>query len=80
VCWQSLATAGEWNLFTGRGLALLGGLLFVAAGVLVVRHAATLPTMGARYQLADAERSSGDPHKDMWDGLSHGEDPTVERP
>jgi hypothetical protein len=80
VCWQSIAAAGEKNLFTGRGLALLGGVLFLAAGLLVVRYAERLPTMGARYQRANAERRSGDPHKDMWDDLSHGEDPTRNKP
>jgi hypothetical protein len=78
VCWQAIAVEGAWNLFSGRGLALLGGVLFVGGGLLIVRYAATLPTMGAKYQLADAERRSGDPDKDMWDGLSHGEDPTVD--
>ncbi|TDV46225.1 tryptophan-associated transmembrane protein [Actinophytocola oryzae] len=76
VCWQAIAAPGGENLLSGRGLALLGGVLFLAAGVLVVRYATTLPAMGARYQLVDAERRSGDPDKDMWDDLSHGEDPT----
>lgn len=76
VCWRAVAEAGEWSLWTGRGLALLGGVLLVAAGVLIVHHATRLPTMGARYQLANTGRRSGDPHKDMWDDLSDGEDPT----
>jgi len=80
VCWQAFDTAGAKDMFTGRGLALLGGVLLVAAGLLVIRYAATLPTMGSRYQLATAERRSGDPEKDMWDGLSQGEDPTAEQP
>ncbi|MFL6123408.1 Trp biosynthesis-associated membrane protein [Actinophytocola sp.] len=79
-CWQAVAAPGEWALFTGRGLALLGGVLCLAAGLLVVRHATALPTMGARYQLAGAERRSGDPDKDMWDDLSHGQDPTGDEP
>lgn len=80
VCWQAFATAGDKDMFTGRGLALLGGVLLVAAGLLVIRYASALPTMGSRYQLAGTERRSGDPDKDMWDGLSHGEDPTTEQP
>lgn len=76
VCWRAVAAPGAWNLFTGRGIALLGGVLFLAAGLLIVRYATRLPTMGARYQRANAERRSGDPDKDMWDHLSHGEDPT----
>jgi hypothetical protein len=80
VCWQAIDTGGAFDLLTGRGLALLGGALFVAAGLLIARHADTLPTMGAKYERADAERRSGDPDKDMWDGLSGGQDPTAEEP
>lgn len=80
VCWEAIGTEGAFDMLTGRGLALLGGVLFVAAGVLIVLHAAALPTMGARYERANAERRSGDPDKDMWDGLSEGEDPTADGP
>jgi len=80
VCWQAVSTDGEFDLLTGRGLALLGGVLFLAAGALIFRYAAALPTMGARYERANAERRSGDPDKDMWDGLSDGEDPTADGP
>jgi hypothetical protein len=80
VCWRAVVEPGAWNLFTGRGLALLGGILFLTAGLLIVRNATRLPTMGAKYQLANTERRSGDPHKDMWDDLSHGEDPTGDDP
>ncbi|MBB4910257.1 Trp biosynthesis-associated membrane protein [Actinophytocola algeriensis] len=80
VCWQTISTGGPFDLLTGRGLALLGGLLFLAAGALIVVNAAALPTMGARYERANAERRSGDPDKDMWDGLSEGEDPTADGP
>jgi Tryptophan-associated transmembrane protein (Trp_oprn_chp) len=76
VCWRASAEPGPWELFTGRGVALLGGLLFVAAGLLIIRFATELPTMGVRYELANTERRSGDPDKDMWDDLSHGDDPT----
>lgn len=80
VCWQAIGAEGAFDLLTGRGLAFLGGLLFFAAGALIVFHAATLPTIGARYERANAERRSGDPDKDMWDGLSEGEDPTAGGP
>jgi hypothetical protein len=36
--------------------------------------------MGARYERTGTERRSGDRDKDMWDGLSEGEDPTAEGP
>jgi hypothetical protein len=61
----------------GRWIALLGALLLVAGGFLVIRRAGRLPTLGARYQSANARERSGDPDRDMWDGLSQGEDPTV---
>ncbi|GAB1514360.1 Trp biosynthesis-associated membrane protein [Actinophytocola sp. KF-1] len=80
VCWAAISADGDVDLLTGRGLALLGGLLLLAAGALIVRYAATLPAMGARYERANAGRRSGDPDKDMWDGLSEGEDPTAEGP
>jgi hypothetical protein len=62
----------------GRWIALLGAVLLVAAGFLVIRHAGRLPTLGARYQSANARAGSGERHRDMWDGLSNGEDPTVD--
>jgi hypothetical protein len=80
VCWRAIAEPGVWNLVTGRGLAVLGGVLFLAAGLLIVRYATRLPTMGARYELANARTRSGDPHRDMWDDLSDGEDPTRKEP
>ena len=80
VCWRAIDTPGPFELLSGRGVAVLGGVLFLAAGVLIVVHAAALPTMGTRYERANAERRSGDPDKDMWDGLSEGEDPTAEGP
>jgi len=76
VCWRASVEPGAWDLFTGRGIALLGGVLFLASGLLIVRYATRLPTMGARYERANAGSRSGDPHKDMWDDLSQGEDPT----
>lgn len=78
--WQAISTdvPGGFDLLTGRGVALLGAVLLVAAGVLVVWFAGRLPVLGARYQLANATGRSGDPDKDMWDGLSDGEDPTTD--
>jgi len=70
----TLATGGSG---IGRWTALLGAVLLVGAGILVIRMAARLPTLGARYQSANARRGSGDRDKDVWDGLSRGEDPTV---
>ncbi|OLF04875.1 hypothetical protein BLA60_38590 [Actinophytocola xinjiangensis] len=72
--WQALAAGGAG---LGRWTALLGALLLVAAGVLVIRFARRLPTLGARYRSANARTAPNDPDKDMWDGLSEGRDPTV---
>ncbi len=72
--WAALAAGGGG---AGRWIALLGAGLLVVAGVVVIRLAARLPTLGTRYRSANARRGSGDRDKDMWDGLSHGEDPTV---
>jgi hypothetical protein len=75
ACWLVIAASGTGP---GRWIALLGAVLLVAAGFLVIRHAGRLPTLGARYQSANAPGRSGDRHRDMWDGLSQGEDPTVD--
>jgi len=74
AAWQALATDGGG---VGRWVALLGAVLLVVAGVLVIRFAARLPAMGARYASAATRRGSGDPDKDLWDGLSEGRDPTA---
>jgi Tryptophan-associated transmembrane protein (Trp_oprn_chp) len=64
---------------TGIGwwISLLGAVLLVVTGILVVRFAGRLPTLGARYRPVNARGASGDPDKDMWDGLSEGRDPTA---
>lgn len=69
---------GGFSVWSGRGFAFLGAVLLLAAGALVIAHATRLPTMGARYETANARARTGDPDKDMWDGLSEGEDPTAD--
>lgn len=76
----ALTEAGAKDLFTGRGIAFLAAGLLVVGGALVERYTAVLPTMGTRYQRANTRRRSGDADKDMWDDLSHGEDPTGKQP
>jgi hypothetical protein len=71
------ATVSADGTGPGRWIALLGAVLLVAAGALVVRLTARLPTLGARYRSAAPRGASGDRDKDMWDGLSRGQDPTV---
>jgi Tryptophan-associated transmembrane protein (Trp_oprn_chp) len=70
------ATVAADGTGIGRWTALLGALLLVAAGILVIRGAARLPTLGARYQSANARPRCRDADRDLWDGLSQGEDPT----
>jgi hypothetical protein len=72
--WQALGPSGAG---LGRWAALLGAVLLVLAGALMVRWAAGLPTLGARYRAVTPAGGSGDPDKDMWDGLSEGRDPTL---
>lgn len=69
---------GGFSLLSGRGFAFLGAILLLVAATLVMAHARRLPTMGARYEAANTRARTGDPDKDMWDGLSEGEDPTAE--
>jgi hypothetical protein len=80
TAWVAIDTVmlGGFSLWTGRGFAFLGAVALLAAGALVVAHARRLPTMGARYETANARARTGDPDKDMWDGLSEGEDPTAD--
>ncbi len=69
---------GGFSVLSGRGFAFLGAILLLVAGASVVAHARRLPTMGARYEAANTKVRTGDPDKDMWDGLSEGEDPTAD--
>ncbi|HEX7660527.1 MAG TPA: Trp biosynthesis-associated membrane protein [Pseudonocardiaceae bacterium] len=64
------------EVLSGHGLAMLGGLFLVTAGVLVVRAAGTLPRLGAGYQTPGAARETRDPDKELWTALSEGRDPT----
>jgi hypothetical protein len=61
----------------GHGLAMLAGLLLVAASALVVRNAARLPRMGGGYQTPSAAKRRRDPDTELWQALSEGRDPTV---
>lgn len=64
-------------------VALIGGLLLAAAGLLTVRSGRDWPAMGARYDAPTrrvkarerAARATGTP-ADLWQALDRGEDPT----
>lgn len=65
------------QVLSGHLLAVLAGLLVLAAAVLVVRHAATMPRMGGGYQTPSAARRHRDPDTELWQALSEGRDPTA---
>jgi uncharacterized membrane protein (TIGR02234 family) len=61
----------------GHLLAVLAGLLVLAAGVQVVRHANGMPRLGGSYQTPSAAKRRRDPDTELWQALSEGRDPTV---
>lgn len=61
----------------GHGLAVLAGLLLVAAAVLVIRNAGRLPRMGGNYQTPAVAKRRKDPDSELWQALSEGRDPTA---
>jgi hypothetical protein len=59
-------------------LAVAGGLLLLAAGVLVALREPWLPRLGARYAAPGApKRRQADPDRAAWEALDAGEDPTA---
>ncbi len=80
---RKLALAGARAEQVGHGgwpwLALLGGLLIAAAGLLTVRYGRTWPGMGSRYDAPTRKapaKASAAP-ADLWKALDRGEDPTA---
>lgn len=67
------------QILTGRGLALVGGLVLVAGAVLAIARARTMPRLGARYAPPATRRRADDADTDLWHALSEGEDPTTGR-
>ena len=65
------------QILFGHGLAVLAGLLVVAAAVIVIRDAARMPRLGASYQTPGAARRRRDPDTELWQALSEGKDPTA---
>ncbi|RCW43215.1 putative membrane protein (TIGR02234 family) [Halopolyspora algeriensis] len=61
----------------GALLTTLGAVLLLAAGLLIVVRARSMPAMGAKYSApATAKRESRDPDRRLWEALDAGEDPT----
>jgi hypothetical protein len=73
AAWVAVAARGS---LPPRGLALLGALLVVAAGVLLLVRGRAMPRLGGRYQTPAAAKGSADPDKDLWRALERGDDPT----
>lgn len=65
-----------WQVFTGRGLALIGGILVVLGGLTATRRAGVMPRMGARYAAPSGRKAARDPDTELWEALSEGDDPT----
>ncbi|NKQ56581.1 Trp biosynthesis-associated membrane protein [Amycolatopsis sp. K13G38] len=85
ACWVAIdgvrfsgfpAGAPVWQIFTGRGLALLGGILVVLGGLIAIKHASAMPRLGARYAAPSVKKTARDPDTELWEALSEGEDPT----
>jgi uncharacterized membrane protein (TIGR02234 family) len=80
---RKLALAGARAEHVGHSvwpwLALLGGLLIAAAGLLTVRYGRSWPGMGSRYDAPtrQAPARPSDAPADLWKALDRGEDPTV---
>lgn len=63
-------------IYSGRGLALLGGILMILGGLLATRRAGTMPRLGAKYAAPGKRKTVRDPDTELWEALSEGEDPT----
>jgi len=73
AAWVTVAARGS---LPPRGLALLGALLVVAAGVLLLVRGQAMPRLGGSYQTPAAAKRSADPDQDLWRALERGDDPT----
>ncbi|CRK58801.1 Tryptophan-associated membrane protein [Alloactinosynnema sp. L-07] len=58
----------------GRALAVTGGVLMVAAGILLLLRGHRMPRLGAKYA---APGAAADAEPDLWRSLSEGDDPTA---
>lgn len=68
------------QIFAGRGLALLAGILMLVAGLIAGKGAGRMAKLGARYEApAGRKKAAKDPDTELWEALSDGEDPTTDR-
>jgi len=77
------ATAVHTSVTGWPLVAVAGGLLLVAAGLLALRHGQRWPAMSSRYDLGDGPARTRTPApvdpdraEDLWKALDRGEDPT----
>ncbi|MFJ5121235.1 TIGR02234 family membrane protein [Kitasatospora sp. NPDC088548] len=72
-------TATEVSRSAWPWLALFGGLLLAAAGLLTVRFGRSWPAMGSRYEAPTrkAPAKAAETPADLWKALDRGEDPTA---
>ena len=88
ACWLAVDGA-RWHgypsgapvtqIVTGRGLALLAGILVIIGGLVAVRHARVMPRLGTPYSAPSVKKSTRDADAELWEALSEGEDPTTDR-
>lgn len=70
------AGAPVWQIYLGRVLALVGGILVVLGGLVSSRRAGVMPRLGARYSAPSAKKTVRDSDTELWEALDEGEDPT----
>jgi hypothetical protein len=71
------SSTGEAFFPWGRSIAALGGVLLAVAGGMLVRYSDRMPRLGSSYQTPEAAQRGTDPDSELWQALSHGEDPTT---
>ncbi len=75
--WTGLFRHTDTDAFGGRALAVLGGVLLLAAAVALVWRGHRMPRLGGRYRSPGAAKETARGEQDLWQALSEGEDPTV---
>ncbi|GLZ39428.1 Trp biosynthesis-associated membrane protein [Actinokineospora sp. NBRC 105648] len=75
--WTGFLAHADTDAFAGRALAVVGGVLMVAAGALLAVRGHRMPRLGGRYRSPGAAKESARTEADLWQALSEGEDPTA---
>lgn len=75
---SGVASVGDLEPTAAPLLAVAGGVLLVAAGLVTLVGAHRMPRLGARYTAHPASTADQDPDRAAWDALDAGRDPTVE--